>query len=473
MPKLTLLAFFLLPAATLAQTPTPPPQLSPKAAYDDAVHPLDLTRRSMSNWSATEIAALTISMAHAKTDCAARDPQTFTGADLIDLARLCALGQNFPAVIDASTRYITADTPKPLLAQAYAGLIDAQLHIKDETAAFLSAQAMLLAVPYDTLTAETLDEAINFMQFLYTNDALALARAREPHLLALLSATAPATPPAPSYPGAEPPQSLHDLFADGIALAALQQLDKAPPAAITATLAALNAALPSTLTPDDAIPIDLARRRYALLGQPLPNLAHPTHPTDPRQPVTLASLNIPHRLPDLPAPNAITALLLFPDWCAQCIRMATKLPQTVFTVAGHEAYLYGLLAQTVPPNPPPPAPAAIAPADAANYLVATPTALAAIAPGDAANYLRGTPTLIVDPSFLDQFAVNDLPFVLITDTQGILRVLQPVSDDAINPGSTIDAAIAHIGALWPSPLLPPPFPFPATEAPSPTASSPR
>ena len=456
MPKLTLLAIFLLPAATLAQTPTPiPPQLSPRAAYDDAVHPLDLTRRSMSNWSATEIAALTVSIAHAKADCGARDPPTFTGSDLIDLARLCALGQNFPAVIDASTRYIASYTPKPLLAQAYAGLIDAQLHTKDETAAFMSAQAMLVAVPYDTLTAETLDEAINFMQFLYTNDALTLARARQPHLLALLSATAPATPPSPTYPGAEPPQSLHDLYADGIALAALQQLNKASPASITATLAALNAALPPTLTPHDAIPIHLAPRRYDLLGQPLPNFAHPTHPTDPHNPVALASLNIPSRLPRLPAPNAITALILFPDWCAQCIRMATKLPPTVFTVAGHEAYLYGLLAQTVPPNPPP----------------ATPTALATITAADATNYLRGTPTLIVDPSFLDQFGVNDLPFLIITDTEGILRLLQPVPDDAINPGGIIDAAVAHIGALWPSPFLPSPFPFPTTKTPSPAASS--
>jgi hypothetical protein len=451
-PKLTLLAIFLLPAATFGQTPTPPPQLSPKAAYDDAVHPLELTRRSMSNWSDTEIAALTVSMAHASAGCAARDPQTFAGSDLIDLAKLCALGQNFPAVIEATTRYIGADAPKPLLTQAYAGLIDAQLHIKDETAAFNSAQAMLAAVPYDTLTAETLNEAINFMQFLYTNDALTLALARQPHLLALLATTASAT--AASYPGAEPPQSLHDLYADGIALAALQQLDKAQPASITATLTALNAALPAILTPDDAIPIDLVRRRYALLGQPLPNLARPAHPADSHKPVALASLNVPSKLPELPAPNAITALLLFPDWCAQCIRMATKLPPTVFTVAGHEAYLYGLLAQTVPSSPTP----------------ATPAALTTITAADAANYLRGTPTLVVDPCFLDQFGVNDPPFLIVTDTQGILRVLQPVTDDAINPGGVIDAAIAHVGALWPSPLLPSPFPFPTTKTPSPTTS---
>jgi hypothetical protein len=453
--KLTHLTIFLLPVAILAQTSAPPPQLSPKAAYDEAVHPLELTRRSMSNWSGTEISALTVSIAHAKADCAVRDPQAFNGSDLIDLARLCALGQNFAAVIDASTRYITADAPKVQLTQAYAGLIDAQLHLKDESAALMSAQAMLAAVPYDTLTAETLDEAISFMQFLYTNDALALARARQPHLLALISTTAPAAPTARSYPDAEPSQSLRELYADGIALAALQQLDKAPPASIAATLTALNAALPASLTPDDAIPINLARRRYTLLGQPLPDLARPSHPSDPQKPVALASLNLPRRLPTLPAPNAITALLLFPDWCAQCIRMATKLPSTVFTVAGHEAHLYGLLAQTVPPNPRP----------------AKPAALTTITAADAANYLRGTSTILVDASFLNQFGVNDVPFLIVTDTQGIIRVLQPVPDDAMNPGGVIDAAIAHVGALWPSPLLPPRFPFPLTKSPSPMASS--
>jgi hypothetical protein len=451
-PKLTLLAILLLPAVTIAQSSTSA-QLSPKAAYDDAVHPLEVTRRSMSNWSDTEISALIVSMAHAKAACAARNPETFTGSDLIDFAKLCALGQNFPAVIEASSRYIAADAPKPQLTQAYASLIDAQLHTKDETAAFMSTQAMLTSVPYDTLTSETLDEAISFMQFMYTNDALALARARQPHILALLTTTATAAPPAPTYLGAEPPQSLHALYADGIDLAALQQLDKAPPASVSATLVSLNAALPTVLTPDDSIPIELARRRYALLGQPLPDLAHPIHPSDPHKPVVLASLNVPSKLPKLPAPNAITALLLFPDWCAQCIRMATKLPPTVFTVAGHETYLFGLLAETVAPNPAP----------------EVRTALTAITAADAANYLRGTPTLVVDPSFLDEFGVNDLPFVIVTDTQGIIRVLQPVSDDAMNPGSTIDAAIAHIGALWPSPLLPPPFPFPDTKAPSSTS----
>jgi hypothetical protein len=452
-PKLPLLTLLLLPAISPAQTTQPPPQLSPKAAYDDAIHPLELTRHSISNWSDTEVAALTVSMAHAKAACAARDPKTFTGADLIDLAKLCSLGQNFPAVINAAKLYIAADAPRPQLTQAYADLIDSQLRLKDESSALASSQAMLAAVSYDTLTAETIDEALHFMQFVYTPDALKLALAREPLLLSTLTAPAAATPPTPTYPTAEPPQSLHELYADGVFLATLQQLAKAPSTSVTATLTALNAALPPTLAPDDAIPIALTRRRYALLGQPLPNLNHPAHPANPRHPVTLTTLDILDKPPELPVRNVITALLLFPDWCAQCIRMDTKLPETIFTVAGHEAVLYGLLAQTVPPNPPP---------------TSTTPPTAGFTPADATNALRHTPTLVVDPSFLDQFAVDDVPYFILTDTQGIIRVLQSVSDEAINPGDTVDSAIARIGAQWPSPLLKPPPP-PTS---SPTANTP-
>jgi hypothetical protein len=123
--------------------------------------------------------------------------------------------------------------------------------------------------------------------------------------------------------------------------------------------------------------------------------------------------------------------------------MGTRLPTTVFTVAGHEAYLYGLLAQTVSPNPPPKDPAA------------TP---APYTPADAVNYLRYTPTLVVDPSLLDQFAVTDVPLLILTDPQGIVRVLQPVSDDAILPGGTIDSAIALVGSQWHTRVVTPPAP---------------
>src|SRR6185437_6584709 len=97
-----LLAVVLLSTAAFAQkpqapeTPAPvPQQLSPKAAYDDAMHPLEVTRHSIANWSDTEKQALQVTIKHAATECAARDPKTFPGDALVDLARLCALGHSW------------------------------------------------------------------------------------------------------------------------------------------------------------------------------------------------------------------------------------------------------------------------------------------------------------------------------------------------------------------------------------------
>jgi hypothetical protein len=449
-----------LPAAALAQTPAAPPQLSPKAAYDEAMHPLEVTRHSVANWSEIEQAALAVTMDKAHTACGERDPESYSGADLIQLARLCALGQSFPAAVAATTRYIGSSDAKPELTSAYSIQTDAYLRMKDEPDALASAEKMLDAVPYDTLVAETVGEAISFMEFVYTPDALALAVKREPMLLASLRSLAASQTPAaaataPAYPGAEPPQPAHELYVDGISLAVLQQLMKTPAAETAATVAALDAALPTTLAPDDNIPIAVTRRRYALLGKPLPDIAHPAHPANPKKPVALQTLDLPNRLPQLPAVNAITGLLLFPDWCAQCIRMALKLPQSVFTVAGHEAYLYGLLAPTVEQTPPLPAP------------TAKPQTAAPVTPADASNLLRMTPTLVVDPSLLDQFAATDVPYLILTDAQGIVRVLQPVGDDALEPGGPIDSAIALVGSQWPSPKLKPPSPTQPPAAPKP------
>lgn len=458
-PRTALLLTLLAPAAALGQATTPAPaatppaapQLSPKAAYDLAMRPLEVTRHSVANWSDAELAALSVTMSQAAAACDARDPKNFNGADLIDLAQLCSLGLDYPTTVRATLRYIKADAPKPQLTQAYASLVDALLRLKDEHDALTYTQAMLDAVPYDAQTAATTDDAIAFMQFVYTPDALALALKREPLLLdRLRAATAAATQPAatpatPPAPIDAPQQSIHELYSDGLFLAELQQLSKSPPADVAATVAALDAALPPQPVPDEAIPIAIIRRSYALLGKPLPSLAHPAHPANPKQPVAMKPLDVLDRLPQIPARNAVTALLLFPDWCAQCVRMATKLPQTVFSVAGHEAYLYGLMAQTVPANPPPKDPKAPpAPFTAA----------------DAANYLRNTPTLVVDPSLLDQFAATDVPLLILADAQGMVRVLQAVSDDAIEPGGTIDSAIALVGKQWPSHLLKPPAPLP-------------
>ena len=91
---LSLTALLLAPL-TFAQS-TPQSQLSPEAAYPK------------------------LDMEQARLECAARSPQTFRSDDLVALARLCSLGQQWSSVTAAAKQYIeSTDTPKPLLAQAY------------------------------------------------------------------------------------------------------------------------------------------------------------------------------------------------------------------------------------------------------------------------------------------------------------------------------------------------------------------
>jgi hypothetical protein len=455
-PCLTLIVCSAGLSAQVAALPSPPPaitppQLSPKAAYDQAMHPLEQTRHSISNWSDSEVAAMMVSIGNATRECAARDVTTFAGEDLIDVARLCALGQNWPAVIQAANLYIKAPASiapgKPKLTQAYAALVDAQLRAKDGPGAVASAKAMLAAVPYDAVAADAVDEVLDYTRFLDTGDAVAVAALRQPALLQRLgsmqqaanASTVPApgvaapgvaTPgvaaPATATAATTPAQTAHDLYADGIAYAALQQLAGYPAADVATTVDLLEAALPQALAPDEAILIAVLRKRYALLGKPLPEIS------------ATQFLGTAGTEPQLPMGHAVNALLLFPDWCAQCIRMGAKLPVGKFVVDGHDAYLYALLAPTQPQTPKPSSP---------------PLANAAPAPfnpADATNRMRGTPTLVVPKRLLDQFAATDVPYLILTDAAGIVRVLQPVSDDAILPGDTIDSAIARVAAQWPA-----------------------
>jgi hypothetical protein len=403
-------------APLLAQTPPPSqPELSPRAAYADAMQPLESTRAQVANWSDAEIAALKVTISRAEEQCQARHPENFDGDPLIDLAKLCALGQSWPAVVQSATRYINATGhPRPRLGEAYAAQIDANLHLRDETSALAGAHALLSAAPYSALTAEAIDEVLAYMQFAYTSDAIALAELRQPMLLANIKAAAAS--PAQSAANQSAPQSVHELYDDGLTLASLQQLAGKGDAARD-TISVLDATLPAALGSDDLIPITASRRRYALLGRPLP-------------PVKLTLyLRHPDPPPQIPAANAITALLLFPDWCAQCVRMGKSFPETVFTVAGHEAYLYGLLDETVPPNKTPSS-------DGFN-------------PADSSLLLEQTPTLVIPGTDIDRFAVNGFPFLVITDARGIVRVAQPIDPNAIQPGNTIDTAIACIGDHWP------------------------
>ncbi|NYF81160.1 hypothetical protein [Granulicella arctica] len=419
-PRLLSLTFLLAGAAAGQAAPTSAtPQLSPQAAYDQATRPLEITRRSIANWSDSETEALGIAIKQASEACSERSPEQFSGDDLIAFARLCSLGQQWPSVSSAAARYIGSTEPKPQLTQAYAYQIDAALHANDAKAGLASSLAMLQAVPYDSLVDETIRSTLHYLQLAFTPDALTLYAAREPLILQALR-----TPP----PTAAMP--IHVLYADGLAYAALQQFAGDPQAAAK-TISELDLATPSSLSPDDSIPIAETRRQYALLGTHLPRI-----------PLTVSLFSVGETPRINPNYGNATVFFLFPDWCAQCVRMAQQLRPTLYRISQNDVHLYGLLAQ--------PAPSVAAPPHAsARSRSVGKEPPEPESPKTPSELLRGTPTLIVPPATIATFAATDFPLLIATGPDGIIRFIQPAPENALNPGDFLDQVTNHIAQQWP------------------------
>jgi hypothetical protein len=442
--------------------PSTPPLLSPQAAYGQANLPLDITRRDQGNWSDIELNALDIAVAQAKDACLVRVSQTYTGSDLVGYARLCAFGKQWHATYTAARAYIdnSQDLVKPLLPDAYALAVQADLNLGNEQEALAACIAMLHAVPYSELVDEVTTATVRYMEFAYTFDAATLMAERQPLLLKLLKASQ-TTSAASSIP-------VHVLFEHALDFAAIELYDKQPSMA-GVLVADLNRSLPANLPPDEAILIAADRRQYALIGTHFPDL-----------PGAVSLADHATLLPAQPRLGAAaTVFLLFPPWCVQCIRQAAQLDPDL----PGSVHIYALLADT-PPETPPPAtkPTTHTPSAAARH--ATPQSVAklpvplpsvSITLGreqqpSAVDQLRGKPTLVVAPSTLADFNAGDFPFLIATDHDGVIRLMVPAAPyNALKRDGPIDQIVSFIAARWPPPpsayqlhiQVPPPPPAPS------------
>jgi len=409
-----------VPAAVGATAaPVQAPQLSPEAAYEQAVRPLEIVRRSMENWSDVEVGAFAVAMKNSGIECLARKPEQFTGDDLISYAKLCSLGQKWAPMGVAAGRYIDSDdVKKPQLATAYGYKLESELHAQDLIGIVGIETAMLAGVPYDSIVDTATNEAMDYLRLTYMNDALGLMKLRQPLLLEALKSEKPLL-------------ARHVLYGDGLAFAALQQYAGQPDAA-KATVAELDAALGKTLGPDDAIPVEGLRRQYGLLGRPLPELKYELSLQDVKEK--------PHINPDL---GAATALLLFPEWCAQCVKMAPDIWDAMGRLGQNEVRVYGLVAEPLP--------------DKAALLVAqmkpmgTPAVVttAEVRPKTPSEMLLHTPTLVVPTETLERFAATDFPFLVVVDHAGIVRFAGAAPESVLQPGDFLDRVAAHVAVEWP------------------------
>ncbi len=296
---------------------------------------------------------------------------------------------------------------------------------------------MLGTVPYDDLAADAVDTTVPYLQFGNLDDALSLLHYREAIVLAMLR--------EPASPAVFPPRT---LYAQAIALPAMQQYAGQQDAA-AASFAEVEQTVPATLAPDDAIAIAESRRRYRLLGSPLPKID------------TFAWLMDSSGRGIPPAINAsvdsATVLLLFPDWCTQCVALHDKFAPAWKALRDDNVRFFALLAQAE--APPKTAPKEVAKAPGSGKSLAPfPGEKPGMPHNDlqldvkptAAALLAGTPTFVVPARTLDAFAAADFPLIVVADRNGIIRAMQITNETALARGGQIDQMAAHVGQLWPA-----------------------
>jgi tetratricopeptide (TPR) repeat protein len=435
-----------------SQPSTQQPQLSPQVAYDEAMRPLDITRRLIENWSDAERAALAVGVQQASKSCESRSPGQFRGEDLIAYLRLCYLGEQWDLVRQAAMNYrreqsaATAEEKKsgfPSLATAFDYEVQASLRLGDLVDAIDTSETMLRTVAYDDLTSDATSAAIRAVQLQRTSQAMAVLNQRQPILLSLMRGYA--LPDPATATSAHPPLSLNALYADAIALPTLLQFANQPKDA-AASFAELEAELPSRFSPDDAILIGESRRQYQLLGSPLPAIATYVD--------LLKSYSVSARDLDRKSDSA-TVLLLFPEWCAQCVGMGKQFAPTAARLNQKGARFYALLAQDhrLPPTlKPAPRPAvARGPKSASANAAKSQLDQEQIHVPTAAELLAGTPTLVVPSQTLDTFVARDFPLIVVADRNGIVRIIQVAPEKALVPDGFIDQIVDRVLEQWPLP----------------------
>ena len=323
--------------------PATEPLLSPQAAYDQANSPVDIIRRDTGNWSELELKALEVAIAQANAACEARRQVPYSESDLVGYARLCSLGKNWQPAYTAATAYINSDAElKPLLTDAYALQIQADFNLKREHEGVGACLAMLRSVPYGVATDDIVTAAIRYLELAYTDDAITVAAERQQHLLELLRDEKESVQPRS---GGQIP--VHTLLVHALEFAAIEQYENEPDTAST-TVLQIQSEMPRALSPDESILVDEAWKQYALIGTKFPDLPGA---------VTLMQSTGPKAAQ--PKFGSATVFLLFPGWCAQCVREAKQIVPALLRTAvlkgpgdDSDVHIYALLADEMPaPKP--------------------------------------------------------------------------------------------------------------------------
>jgi thiol-disulfide isomerase/thioredoxin len=370
------------------------------------MRPLDVVRSSLDNWSDAELGALRVGMRKAKEVCDQVKPETYSGDDLYDLARLCSFGQDWNAANTAALDY-AAGGAEPHRAQAYALSMNALVHINAVDLALQTAREMLRKLPYDAEVAYAVRYMKDDLEQAGNPAALTLAEEEHP---AIVQALVPGVSLKAAHGDAV--IAVGALDESAMELAFLERYS-GDDAAAANTVADVEDALQNAagLTPEDRQRIDGIATQYRLLGARLPAIEVSRSLMSP---TAKAQINSNF--------GAATVLVLFPDWCVQCRKMIRTL--TAFAAVNGEApiHAYGLM---FPDE-------AITGEQQSHE--------------EDVKELQGTPTLVVAPGVARNFGTLDYPMALVIDRTGLIRFIGVIPGDAFNGDGYIERVITRMAA---------------------------
>ena len=379
----------------------------PSAIYKEAMHPLDVARQSLDNWSDSELSALSIGMHMAREACDKMSPDDYSKDDLYDLAHLCAFGQDWNPATAAALRYLARRAPEHR-AQAYAIRIGAYVHLNAIDLAVVTTRQMLRDQPYDAEVAYTLRYMKDYLETAGKPDALKLAEDEHGRII---DALGKGTPLRAAYGDAVVNTGL--LYEMAMEAAFFERY-AGNDAQAAVYLGDVERALPpnALLTGEDRQEIDGARLQYHLLGTKLEQIpVIQSYKTATKKAPVNTSLGEDF--------GAGTALVLFPDWCVQCRKMMPTLTQFADANADTPIYAFGLIFK-------------------ANGEETAP---------DTQKELPDTDVLEVSADTAHSFGTTDYPLGIVVDHAGVIRFIGELPGDAFNGDGYIEKVITRMVGL--------------------------
>jgi thiol-disulfide isomerase/thioredoxin len=378
----------------------------PGAIYKEAMHPLDVVRQSLDNWSDSELSALSIGVRMAREACDKMNPENYSKDDLYDLAHLCAFGQDWNPATAAALRYLAGRAPEHR-AQAYAICVGAYVHLNAIDLAVTTTRQMLRAEPYDAEVAFTMRYMKDYLETAGKPEALELAEDEHEKIIDALSKGAPlkaTNGDAVVNTGLLYEMAMEAAFFERYAGNNSQAADY---------LSDVERALPlhTVLTGEDRQEIDSAKMQYHLLGTELGNIpvirSYKTATTK-----TKIDTNIGTSF------GAATALVIFPDWCVQCMKMMPTMTQFAEANADADApvYAFGLIFKENGETPAP----------------------------DTQKELLGTDVLEVSEETAHSFGTTDYPLGIVVDHAGVIRFIGALPSDAFNGDGYMEKVITRM-----------------------------